>query len=133
MRLVVPLKLLPSPEQATLLCDTLRQGNAAANAISSLAWRERTFGKFKLQKQVYAQTRQRFALSAQVVVRLIAKVADAYRIDRSQPRRFRPLGSIAYDDRILRFGRDYVSIWTTGGRQSMPFVCGARQRGMLAF
>jgi len=132
MRLVIPLKLLPSFEQAALLRDTLRQGNAAANAISSLAWRERTFGRFKLQKLVYTKTRQRFGLSAQIVVRLIAKVADAYKIDRAQHRRFRPLGSIAYDDRILRFGSDHVSIWTTGGRQSVPFVCGARQRSMLA-
>src|SRR5712691_10120798 len=71
-------------------------------------------------------------LSAQVVVRVIAKVADAYKLDQARQRRFRPLGSIAYDDRILRYGSDYISIWTTGGRQRMPFACGARQRAMLA-
>src|SRR5712691_6251329 len=57
MRLAVPLKLLPLPEQAALLHDTLHQANSAANAISALAWRERTFGQFKLHRLVYAQTR----------------------------------------------------------------------------
>jgi putative transposase len=132
MRLVVALKLLPSRQQAALLSDTLRQANAAANVISARAWRERAFGQFTLHKLVYAQTRRRFPLSAQIVVRLIAKVADAYKLDRAQQRHFRPRGSIAYDGRILRFGSDYVSIWTTAGRQSVPFVCGARQRGLLA-
>jgi IS605 OrfB family transposase len=130
--LVVALKLLPSPEQAAMLRDTVRQANAAANVISARAWQERTFGQYPLHKLVYAQTRQRFPLSAQIVVRLVAKVADAYKIDHAQQRRFRPLGSIAYDDRILRFASGYVSIWTTGGRQRIPFACSARQRRLLA-
>jgi putative transposase len=132
MRLAVPLKLLPSPGQAALLHDTLHQANSAANAISALAWRERTFSQFKLHRLVYAQTRQQFPLAAQVVVRLIAKVADAYKLDRARQRRFRSLGGVAYDDRILRFGCEYVSIWTTGGRQSIQFACGPRQRALLA-
>src|SRR6266487_5470897 len=127
MRLVVALKLLPSPQQAALLHDTLRQANAAANVISARAWRERTFNRFALHKLVYAQMRQEFFLSSQIVVRLIAKVADGYRVDRGRQRRFRPLGGIAYDDRVLRFGSDHVSIWTIAGRQSIAFVCAARQ------
>jgi len=132
MRLVVALKLLPSSQQTALLRDTLREANGAANFVSARAWRERTFGQFALHKLVYAEIRQCFPLSAQVVVRMIAKVADAYKVDCVQQRHFRPLGSIAYDDRILRFGNDYLSIWTTAGRQRIPFVCGARQRSLLA-
>ena len=133
MRLVVALKLVPSNEQRRLLRQTLEQANAAANHISGVAWRERTFGQFKLQKLVYGETRQRFGLTAQVVIRLIAKVADAYTLDRGRERRFRAVGSIAYDDRILRYGSEYVSIWTVGGRQAIPFVCGERQRELLKF
>jgi putative transposase len=66
------------------------------------------------------------------VVRLIAKVADAYKLDHNRERRFRALGAITYDDRILRYGRDHVSLWTVGGRQAIPFVCGARQNDLVA-
>src|SRR5262249_37789189 len=49
-------------------------------------------------------------------------------------RTFRPLASIAYDERILSFALPdaSLSIWTLDGRQSLPFVCGKRQRAMLA-
>src|SRR5262245_10887293 len=101
MKLTVTLKLLPSPEQLLALRGTLELANEAASTISATAWQQRTFGRFKLQKLVYASTRARSGLSAQVVVRVIAKVADAYKNDCSRQRRFEPLGSVAYDDRIL--------------------------------
>src|SRR5436305_17774 len=46
---------------------------------------------------------------------------------------FRQHGSIAYDDRILRYGDDRVSIWTVEGRRSIPFVCDDRTRRLLAY
>jgi putative transposase len=132
VRLVVMLKLMPSCEQAVQLRNTLQTANVAANAISTTAWQARTFSQFDLHKLVYAETRATFGLTAQVVVRLIAKVADAYRVNGARRRRFRPLGAIAYDDRILRYGSDYVSIWTTSGRQSVPYTCAPHQRTLLA-
>jgi len=122
---------MPTAEQALALRQTLEAANAAANAISAAAWRERTFGQFKLHKLTYADTRALTRLSAQVVVRVISKVADAYKLDRSRQRQFAPLGSLAYDDRILRYRSDDVSIWTIAGRQSIQFVCGPRQRALL--
>ena len=50
MRLSVPLKLQPSDEQRAALRHTLELANAAANAISTLAWRERTFGSIQLHR-----------------------------------------------------------------------------------
>jgi len=45
------------------------------------AWiRVQTFGKFDIQKLCYEHVRTTFNLSAQLVVRRIAKVADAYKI-----------------------------------------------------
>jgi hypothetical protein len=75
-----------------------------------------------------------FGLSAQAIVRFISKVADAYKGDRRASRTFRPKGSIAYDDRILRWNlaTSSMSIWRLNGRQSIPFVCGERQRALLA-
>ena len=132
MKLTVALKLLPTPEQATVLRSTLEVANAAANAISATAWQHRTFSQFQLHKLVYAETRARAGLSAQVVVRVIAKVADAYKLDHERLRTFAPLGGLAYDDRILRYGDDAVSIWTMAGRQYVPFVCNDHQRRLLA-
>src|SRR5579864_6580277 len=132
MKLTVQLKLCPSPEQAARLRTTLERANAAANDLSTSAWRTRTFRQFDLHRLSYADTRARSGLSAQLVVRLIAKVADAYKQDRAQRRTFKRLGSLAYDDRILRYRADAVSIWTVAGRQTIPFVCGAPQHALLA-
>ena len=82
------LKLQPSIGQATLLRETVQAANVAANQISATAWQTQTFGQFDLHKLCYAETRVTSGLSAQVVVRLIAKVADAYKLDQARQRRF---------------------------------------------
>ena len=133
MKLIAQLKLLPTPEQADVLKRTLEQANAACNQISRVAWDLQTFGKFALQKLTYARIRTDYSLTAQMVIRCLAKVADAYKLDRKVQRSFKPLGSIAYDDRILSWNlkAPSVSIWTLDGRQSIPFVCGERQWALL--
>ena len=117
-----------------MLKRTLEAANAACNSISDVAWDTRTFGKFALQKRCYQQVREQFGLSAQMTIRALAKVGDAYKLDKQTRRTFRPLASIAYDDRILSFAlpASSISLWTLDGRQSIPFVCGERQRRMLA-
>jgi putative transposase len=134
MKLIAQLKLLPTPEQADALKRTLQTANAACDYISSVAWETRTFGKFALQTLCYQHVREQFGLSAQMVVRALAKVGDAYKLDKQTKRTFRPLASIAYDDRILSFALpdSSISIWTLDGRQAIHFVCGQRQRRMLA-
>jgi IS605 OrfB family transposase len=81
----------------------------------------------------YKEIRARFDISAQVAVRVIAKVADAYKLDQKTQRTFKRLGSIAYDDRILswQLQANRISIWTVDGRLHIPFVCGKRQRELL--
>jgi len=68
-----------------------------------------------------------------VTVRCLAKVAAAYQLDQDRQRVFRPLGSIAYDDRILKwkFNRQAVSIWSLDGRLSIPFAAGPRELELL--
>jgi len=132
VKLTVSLKLKTTPEDTAALLATLERTNAAANLISRTAWETRTFGQYALHRATYAAPRATYALAAQVVVRVIAKVADAYKLDRHRQRVFRPHGSIAYDDRILRYGDDRVSLWTVEGRRSLPFVCDDRTRRLLA-
>jgi putative transposase len=134
MRLTIQLKLQPTPEQADALTRTLERANEACNYISRVAWETKTFRQFAVHKLVYQPARETFELAAQLTVRCIAKVADAYKLDKKVMRSFSSHGAIAYDDRILSFAmpKAEVSIWTLDGRQAIPFLCGDRQRQLLA-
>ncbi len=134
MRLTIQLKLLPTPEQADMLTRTLQTANAACDYISQVAWDARTFGQFPIHRLTYGAVRETFGLAAQLTVRCIAKVADAYKLDRKARRTFQPLGAVAYDERILAYTKanTAVSLWTLHGRQEIRFVCGERQRELLA-
>lgn len=136
MKLVAQLKLCSTPEQTRVLKETLALANAACNRISGVAWEQKTFGKYTLQKLCYRDVKAEFGLSAQMVIRCLAKVGDAYRFDKRTKRRFKPHGSIAYDDRILSWNlhESSVSIWTAHpgkARQNIPFSAGERQMKLL--
>lgn len=133
MKLIAQLQLKPTKEQADALRATMQRANEACDFLSALAWEHKTFGQYNLHKLGYNLAKERFGLSAQVVVRCISKVADAYNLDKKTQRTFKPLGAITYDDRILRYklAKDCVSIWTLEGRTDIPFVCGERQRELL--
>jgi IS605 OrfB family transposase len=133
MKRIAQVKLLPTPEQADVLQHTLEQANAACRFVSDTAWETKTFRQYDLHHKCYQAVREQFGLSAQVAVRAIAKVADAYKLDRKAKRTFKTKGRIAYDDRILswRLQDQTVSIWTMNGRLRIPFVCGERQLEML--
>jgi IS605 OrfB family transposase len=133
MKLTSQVKLLPSQEQYAALKQTIETANRACDYISEQAWDTGTFRQYDLHQLTYRAVRGNFNLSAQVVVRCIAKVADAYKLDQKTRRRFRPHSAIAYDQRILRWkvAASEVSIWTVAGRQTIPFVCGEHQRILL--
>lgn len=124
VKLTLKIKLLPTDEQVNLLLDTLKEANAVCNAISDVAWGKRIFNNFKLHHEVYHAYKATFKLSSQVLVRCIAKVADAYKLDKKVKREFRTLGSIGYDSRIMTYKpNNIVSLWAIGGRIKIPFVC----------
>jgi putative transposase len=134
MKLIAQVKLRPAPEQAGHLRQTFETTNTAANAVSNYAWETKTFRQYDLHHALYYDIRQQFNLAAQVVVRLLAKVADAYKLDRKIKRTFKPHGSITYDKRILSWNLadQTVSIWTVVGRQTIPFVTGEYHLALLA-
>lgn len=135
LKLTIQIKLLPTSEQSKALKTTLELANEAANRLSQLGWEAKEFRQFPLHKRFYRQIRDEFpTLSSQVVIRLNAKVADAYKLDRKVQLTFRRHGSISYDARILDFqlAASTVSIWAVGGRiKGLPFVCGETQRKLL--
>jgi len=119
MRLTIQLKLLPTPAQADALKRTLETANAACDYISQVAWDTQTFRQFPIHRLTYQSVREQFGLAAQLAVRCIAKVAEAYKLDRKVRRTFHRHGAVAYDDRILSFALpdSLVSLWTLDGRQ----------------
>jgi len=134
VNLTAQLKLEPTAEQAAALSRTLVASNAACDYISGVAWDSKSFRQFDLHRLCYRTARERFGLSAQAAVRCISKVADTYKLDKKAKRTFRPMGSAAYDQRILSYDLEAstVSIWSLAGRLRIPFVCGQHQRSMLA-
>ncbi len=124
MKLTLKIKLLPTDEQANLLLETMKEANTVCNAISEVAWGKKIFNNFKLHHETYHAFKASFKLSSQVLVRCVAKVADAYKLDKKTKRQFRPLGSIGYDSRIMTYKpNNVVSLWCMGGRQKINFVC----------
>lgn len=123
VKLTLQIKLLPDKGQSDALLATLKEANTACNAISKTAFEKRIFNQFKIHKECYYAIKSSFNLSAQVVVRCISKVCDAYKLDRKIERSFKPLGSIAYDSRILTYKGDTASIWTVSGRLKINYIC----------
>lgn len=125
MKLTLQIKLLPVKEQEKSLLDTFKECNKACNEISDVAWENKTFNQFKLHYLVYRKIKDTSRLTAQALVRCISKVSDSYKLNRKAKRKFKPLGAITYDTRILSYGKKFqeISIWSVGGRLKIPFVC----------
>jgi hypothetical protein len=81
-----------------------------------------------LHKLAYADLRQRFELTFQAAVRCIAKVADAFKVNRKIAPRFRKDAAQPYDDRI-----ETVSLWTVSGRLKARFTAGEQQKALLTY
>jgi putative transposase len=134
VKLAVQVRLLPDAAQEAALRATLDLANQAANLVSEVAWVRCVFRAFHLHRLVYGQVRA-MGLSAQPAVRVIKKVADAYKIDRRAKRTFRRDAAQPYDDRCLSWQPDQhtVSIWTIAGRlKGVRFAVGEHQQALLA-
>ena len=155
MKLVVRVKLLPSPEQAQALKATLRACNEAADHASRIAQATGARDKYALQRAVYHELKHRFGLSAQPTVRVLGKVADAYTTRQANlkagnlgrkgsarraqieatPICFRSDVAQPFDDRCLSWQMDArtVSIWTVAGRlKNLGFTSSPDQLKLLA-
>ncbi len=83
MKQTMLLKLHPTKEQHQALLDTMHQFNAAATYVAAIAFAEKTANKFELQKMVYGELRASYKLAAQLAIRCISKVSEAYKRDKS--------------------------------------------------
>ncbi len=126
VKLTLPVKLLPTPEQRAALVDTLHLCNEGANLCSRVVWREKKFRQFDIHALVY-QDLKTLGLGAQAAIRTIAKVADAYQLDHRTRRKFRAASAQPFDDRMLSWNHDAktVSIWSVRGRRKDIAFVGA--------
>lgn len=125
-------KLIPTPEQHSALLQTMERFNEACNYITTIAFELKTANKFRLQKIVYRDIRRMFGLSAELTIRAISKVSEAYKRDRSIKPTFKPHSAVIYDQRILSWkGLDKVSILALSGRQIIPIRIGEYQKARL--
>jgi putative transposase len=133
VKLTLQVRLLPDHAQQASLQATLTLANQAANLASGIAWEQRAFRTYDLQRISYGKVRD-LGLSAQPAVRVIKKVADAYKLDRHSKRTFRQDAAQPYDDRCLSWQPDQhtISIWTIAGRlKGVRFTMGEHQRKLL--
>ncbi|MGW1758523.1 RNA-guided endonuclease InsQ/TnpB family protein [Streptomyces mirabilis] len=155
MKLVVQVKLEPTPQQAAALDTTLRACNEAATWVSEIAFKRGEFKNFALRKHTYDAVKSRWNLGAQAAQHSIKKVCDAYtalkanlkagnlgrpgsrryRKASENPIAFRLQGAQPYDDRMLswQIPDRTVSIWTTSGRvKHVAFTASVEQLATLA-
>jgi IS605 OrfB family transposase len=128
MKLTLQTQLLPERDHAARLKATVERFNEAADWAAGIAFEHRCSNKVVLQKIVYRELRDRFGLSAQMAVRCIAQVCEAYRRDKAIRPVFRPHAAMPFDQRIMSFkGVDRVSLLTLDGRILVPVIMGKYQ------
>ncbi|MFF0035021.1 RNA-guided endonuclease InsQ/TnpB family protein [Streptomyces mirabilis] len=155
MKLVVQVKLLPTPAQSTALEATLHACNEAATWASKVAFEKDVKNNFALRKLTYAEAKGRWGLGAQAAQHVIKKTCDAYTTLKAnlkagnlgrpgsklylrataKPIVFRPAGGQPYDDRMLswQMTQRRISIWTVCGRvKDVAFTAGPEQLATLA-
>jgi IS605 OrfB family transposase len=150
VKLVVQVKLQPTPEQASALEATLRACNSAACEVAEVARNVGVYRNYDLRKHVYQQIKDDHWLGAQAAQHVIKKVCDAYktlkaniragnlgkpgskrrRNAESNPISFRWQAAQPYDARMLSWQHDArtVSIWTVAGRlKAVAYIGSADQ------
>jgi putative transposase len=133
MLCTMKIKLITDAEQHRKLLETMKRFNEACNEISRVAFENNTSSKVKIQKLCYYDIREKFGLSAQMVVRAIGKVAESYKANGKETlHNFKETGAVVYDDRILSFkGMEYASILTLEGRIEVPMIISKYHQGIM--
>ena len=122
MNKTIKIKLITNHEEHDSLLSTMNMFSFVCNDISYIAFKNQEFRKYHVHKLVYHKIKDKFKnCSSQLIVRAIDVVSNTYKIKRTKfPNKFNKLSSVVYDDRVLTFKENYVSIWTINGRIKIP-------------
>jgi IS605 OrfB family transposase len=134
MDITLQTQLLPDAEQAQRFKATVERFNEAANWLAGEAFTCKISNKFLLQRLFYKELRHRFGLPADMAIRCIAEVANAFKRDKSQRPKFRKHAAVPYSmgKNICFKGTDRVSIGGLQGRIIVPFLMGEYQKEQFA-
>ena len=125
MLLTVSIKLLATQDQKEKLLRSMYQFNAACDWVSAYCFEQKLFNKFKVQKVIYHELREKFSLSSHFAIRVISRVCNSYKTDKKVQHKFRKNSSVEYDSHLLNWKKlDEISISSIEGRLFIPIVFG---------
>ncbi len=142
MQRTIRLRLNPTPEQADVLLETLRQHTECFNAVCAFGWENREKNGVRLHHATYYRLRKRYpSLPAQLViaarVRATEAVKSAFALKKKGQKASRPAGrlvAIRYDARTYsvqpQHGR--VSLSSVSGRLKVPFTTHPHAQSILS-
>ena len=96
MKLTLQTQLFPNADQAAKLQQAVERFNEAADWLAGIAFERRLANKCALQKIAYKELRERFGLPADMAIRCIAQVVEAYKRDKDVRPRFRTHAAVPY-------------------------------------
>ena len=123
MIITTKLKLNATIEHIELLKNLAEKFNDACNYTSELIQSSGVFSSFHLHKLYYNTIKSKFNLPAQVTCNVMKRTCQSYKIgDKKKIRSFSSNSSVIYDDRMISFKNDSVSILTLNKRRKIPII-----------
>ncbi len=118
MKKTLKIKIITNDFQHRALLDTMNTFNVVQNEISSMAFEQQEYRKYLVHKIVYHEIKKKYKnFSSQLIIRATDNVTNSYKTKRQKiPNGFKNNGAVVYDDRILSFEDNTISIWTINGR-----------------
>lgn len=125
----VKCKLEVNAQEQEAILETISRFTSACNDALAIAREQKIWNKFKLQYLCYYPLKERYSLTANYVVRAIARVCVKRQ---RRPTSFKG-GSLDLDKNLFRFieRRELVSLATVQGRLKIKLAIGNFQRGLL--
>lgn len=123
MKLVSKIKLNASQEDLECLKLMVDTFNKACNYTSEIIQISKITSNFKLHKLYYKQIKEKFCLPAQVTCNVMKRSCQSYKVgNKKKTRSFSSNSSVIYDDRMISFKDDQVSILTLNKRRKIPLI-----------
>ena len=125
MKKILKIKIITDEFQHKALLGTMNLFNEIQNEISSLAFENKEYRKYHVHQIVYKSLKQKYKqFSSQLIIRATDNVTNSYKTKRQKiANGFKKNGAVIYDDRIISFNNDTISIWTVNGRlKNIPII-----------
>jgi putative transposase len=135
MKLITKIKLNTSQEDLECLKQMVETFNSACNYTSKLVESSGVYSNFQLHKLYYYDIKSNFNLPAQVACNVLKRTCQAYKSGKKKKTRsFSSNSSVIYDDRMISFKNNQVSILTLNKRKKIPLIIyGDKSREYLKY